>query len=174
LWEVFPDVKDLHRNYDRAVELDPWSVKMTDKLGGHLEFGIRHHESNWQLESLAQLCDNLSPLLSQVERLRIQVDSRFRRQPEAGMDITQWLDVFFQYPAVQYLSIFRRMAPVVVRALGRLGRDEHEEVLPELSFMALDALHPREEDALEEVLDDFTTDRRHYANRKIDVMQLIW
>ena len=162
-------IEDLHRNDDRKVELDPWSVRMTDKSGGQLEFGIRHNQSSWQLESLENLCDNLSPLLSQVERLRIRVDSRGRRQPKADMNLTQWLDVFFQFPAVYYLSISRRMASVVVRALGRLGRDEHEEVLPELSWMDFDFLNPRGE----EVLDDFITDRRHYAHRRIDFTELL-
>ena len=159
-------IKELHRT-GRDVELDPWSVRMTDELGGNLEFGIRYTAFSWQLESLERLCDNLSPLLSQVERLRIRGDSRRRLQPAADMDPTQWLNIFLPFTAVHYLSISTRMAPIIVGALGGLARDDYEEVLPELDWMDFDSLNPRDE----EVLDGFISDRRSYADRKIVVME---
>jgi len=163
-------IKDLHRA-DRPVELDPWSVRMSDELGGHLELGIRYSASSWELDSLEQLCNNLSPLLSQVEQLRICEDASCRVQPAADMECTQWLNIFLPFTAVYYLDVSMEMASVVIDALGELTRDDHRsgEVLPELGQMCFDSLDSSVCD--EKVLDNFISDRREYADRKIDVME---
>ena len=162
-------IKDLHRN-DRAVELDPWSVTMTDELGGHLKFQISFSLFAFRLEALERLCDNLSPFLSQVERLRIHGHpSRHSYESPADMDPREWLNVLRPFSAVHYLSISAGMASFVVSALGGLGRDEHEEVLPELDRMDFDALYPRDEDVLGDF--KFISDRLRYADRKIVVTE---
>ena len=157
-------IKELHRT--GRVELDPWSVRMTDESGGHLEFGIRHNALSWQLRSLGRLCNNLSPLLSQVGRLRICEDSRRRHQPaRRDMEPTQWLNVFLPFTAVHYLSISTKMASIVANALRELTGDDYEdeEVLPGLDYMDFDSRDPR----IQAVLNDF------YAYRKIDVLETI-
>ena len=161
-------IKILHRT-NRNVELDPWSVRMTDRSGGHLELGIRYNTLSWRLGSLERLCNNLSPLLSQVGQLRIRGDSRRRLQPAVGMDPTQWVNVFLPFTAVYYLSVSMKMASAVVDALGSLCRYDHEYVLPELSRLDFDSLDPSVCD--EEVLNNFITARRSYADRKIDVLE---
>ncbi len=89
------------------------------------------------------------------------------------MEPTQWLNVFLPFTAVQYLCISTKMAPIVVGALGELTGDDHEdgEVLPELGCMDFDS--PNRDPRIRAVLDDFTIDRRRYANRKIDVFETI-
>ena len=162
-------IKELHR-IGGPVELDPWSVRMSDRSGGRLELGIRYNASRWRLDSLEQLCDNLSPLFSQVKKLRICEDPSRRFQPEEDMEPTQWLNIFVPFTAVYYLDVSMEMTSAVIDALGELTRDDHEseEVLPKLGYMVFDSLHPTVCD--EEVLDNFISDRRHYADRKIDVM----
>jgi hypothetical protein len=153
---------------DRVVELDPWSVVMTDGLGGRLEFQISFNAFSFQLEALERLCDNLSPFLSQVERLRI--NGYPSHQYAADMDPRQWLNVLHPFSAVHYVSVSAGMASFVVSALGGLGREEHEEVLPELDRMDFDALdHPRGEDVLGDF--KFISDRLRYADRKIVVTE---
>jgi hypothetical protein len=166
-------IKELNR-IDSPVELDPWSVKMSDRSGGRLELGIRYDAFRWRLDSLEQLCDNLSPLLSQVKQLRVCEDPSPRVQPAEDMEPTQWLNIFFPFTAVYYLDVSMEMTSIVIDALGELTRDDHEseEVLPELSCMVFDSLHPTICD--KEVLDNFISDRRHYADRKIAVMGRLW
>jgi hypothetical protein len=87
------------------------------------------------------------------------------------MEPTQWLNVFVPFTAVSYLDVSMEMTSVVIDALGELTGDDHEseEVLPELRGMDFESLHPTICD--EEVLDNFISDRRHYADRKIIVME---
>jgi len=57
---------------------------------------------------------------------------------------------------------------------GKLTRDNHqsEEVLPELSGMVFDSLHSSV--CNDKVLDKFISGCRHYADRKIDVMERLY
>ena len=66
-------IKELHQTH-YPVELDSWSVRMSNRLGGCLELGIRYNRSSWRFDSLEQLCYHLLPLLSQVESLRVCED----------------------------------------------------------------------------------------------------
>ena len=159
-------IKELLRN-DRGAELDPWSVLMTDELGGRLELQTSFSILSFRLGPLEQLCDNLSPFLSQVERLRIRGDPKRQFHSVADVDPRQWLNVLRPFSAVHYLSISKGMASFIIGALGGLDRDEHEGVLPELDCMDFRSLDPRDK----EVLDNFISDRRSYADHKIVVME---
>ena len=151
------------------VELDHWLVMMCDNLEGYLELGIRYSESCWQLRSLERLCNNLSPLLSQMELLRICNDSGRPVHPSADMAPTKWGNVFLPFTTVYYLSTSRKMALIVVNSLGELARDDHEGVFPELRCMGVSFLYPSV--CNKKGLDDFISDRRQYTNRNIVILR---
>ena len=147
---------------------------MSDEFGGHLELGIRYNASSWWLKSLEQLCNNLLSLLSQVEQLRICEDASCQVQPAVDMEPTQWFNIFLPFTAVISLDVSMEMASVVIDALGELTRDDHwlEEVLSECSGMVFNSLHSSVCD--EEVLDKFISNRCHYTDCKIDIMECLY
>jgi hypothetical protein len=151
-----------------ALELNPWSVRKTDKSSGdHLELGTRYDASRWRISSLVRLCRNLSPFVSQVRRLRICEDPDHPGLP-VDVESVEWLDVFLLFSSVTLLNpVGRKMASLVAYTLEDLTGEDDEDVFPELNCILFDGsgLPP----ILEEVLDPFIVARRQYAYRKIDV-----
>ena len=151
------------------VESDHLLVMMCNDLEGYLELGIRYSESRWRLRSLEWLCNNLLPLLFQMELLRICEDSGYPVHPAADMAPTQWRNVFLPFAAAYYLSTSRKMASIVVNSLGEPAKDDHEGVFPELCCMGVGFLYPSV--CNKKGLDDFISDCRQYANRNIVILR---
>ena len=142
---------------------------MCDDLEGYPELGIRYSKSRWRLRSLEWLCNNLSPLLSQMELLRICNNSGRPVHPSADMAPTKWGNVFLLFTAVYYLSTSRKMASIVVDSSGELARDDHKGVFPELRCMGISFLYPSI--CNKKGLDDFISDHCQYANRNIVILR---
>ena len=86
---------------------------------------------DWQVSSLAQICDHTSPLLCGVEQLGIRAEPL---SPNGGsdMDTVQWLELFNPFSGVKVLRMASTLGPTVASAL--------QQVNGELSFGALPAL----------------------------------
>ena len=154
----------LNKLFDAEVELGPWSVRMTDESWNYLVLGIKYKASSWQISSLVQLCNNLSPLLSQVTSLSFWE----RRLKPKDMEPTQLLAVFLPFSSATSLSVSGEMVSSVVHALGELTGEWDIEVLPELDCLWFDGHHPNQSE-LEESLDPFIDSRRD-AYRNITVL----
>ena len=97
-----------------------------------VELMIRCKEPDWQAESMAQVCSQLSPLLSHVEQLDIRENSPRDTLRGNGIDPTQLLELFHPFLAVQDLRIYDDLRPLVARALQDLTGERAAEVLPTL------------------------------------------
>jgi len=88
-------------------------------------------ELDWQVSSLAQICDYTSPLLCDVEELGISAEP-LSASGESDMDTVQWLELFNPFSGVKVLRMASTLGPTVASAL--------QQVNGELSFGALPAL----------------------------------
>ncbi|KAI0247873.1 hypothetical protein BJV78DRAFT_1355289 [Lactifluus subvellereus] len=123
--------------------------------------GVRCHALDWQISFLVQICSQLLPHLSSVERLDIgcQVIDRLGWQDD--VDYTQWLEIFRPFIAVQSLHIFSLdefIAPVLQELTGVT------EVLP-----ALRSLFLTDPDSSREAIEPFIT-ARHLSNQPVTVV----
>ena len=73
---------------------------------------------DWKVACLAQICSNLSPFFSNVERLRVT-------------------DTDYEGTTVQYMSITPKLREVIASVLQELSRERAEEVLPMLCHLYL-------------------------------------
>ncbi|KAI0251494.1 hypothetical protein BJV78DRAFT_421815 [Lactifluus subvellereus] len=122
------------------IKLDP--PKGTDPPK-KLKLGIYCGAVDWQVWSMAQICNQFSFLPSIVERLDIQVsylDPESARQVD--MEDTQWLELFRPFTAVRTLRIRRKLQSLIVPALQELTGERAMEVLPALDSLYLEEYQP--------------------------------
>ena len=105
-----------------------------------VELAISCKEPDWQASSMAQVCSQLSPLLSQVEQLDIHEDSDSPGQARQGngIDPAQWFELFHPFPALQQLHIYGDLKPLVARALKELPGERATQVLPTLRSLSFE------------------------------------
>ncbi|KAH9977545.1 hypothetical protein BJV74DRAFT_953485 [Russula compacta] len=99
---------------------------------GSVRLTILCKEPDWQASSVAQVCSQLSPLLSHVEYLEIRERTPGETQRGNGIDPTQWFELFHPFPAVKSLRMYGELGPLVAQALKELRRERATEVLPAL------------------------------------------
>jgi hypothetical protein len=112
------------------------SIRLTQPtdnvVHGQSRIEVSSKQLDWQLSSLAQICDHISPLLCCVEQLEI----RTRPSLPSGqddMDTTQWLELFHPFSGVKVLRMASALGPTIASAL--------QQVTEELTFGAFPALH---------------------------------
>jgi F-box-like len=97
---------------------------------------------DWQLSSLAQICDSALSPLPTLERLEIK-DKRRHRQ--SYIENIQWLEVFHPFTSVRDLVLYRELFRLVVPALAELASERPErvtEVLPALRNLFIEGPQP--------------------------------
>ena len=99
---------------------------------GHVKLEIICWDPHWQTSLMAQVCRQISPLLSHVEQLDIREDTRGQERQWNGIDPTQFLGLFHHFPAMQRLQINRELVPLVARALQESTGESATEVFPSL------------------------------------------
>ncbi|KAH9970335.1 hypothetical protein BJV74DRAFT_262165 [Russula compacta] len=99
---------------------------------GYVGLRISCREPDWQASSMAQVCNQLSPLTSRVESLEIRENTPGQARQGNGIDATQWFELFDSFPAMQDLHIHDKLRPLVARALQELTEERATEVLPTL------------------------------------------
>ncbi|KAH9971601.1 hypothetical protein BGW80DRAFT_1446417 [Lactifluus volemus] len=104
-------------------------------ITGVLTFEISCRGVDWQVSSIAQICNQLSSVLSSLKQLKIYVLGSI---PQVDMDDAQWLDLFLPFTAIQTLEISDKQS-LVVSALRGLSGESATQVLP-----ALERLHVSE------------------------------
>jgi hypothetical protein len=98
-----------------------------------LTFQISCRGVDWQISSVVQICNQLSFVLSPIEKLDIDA---FESILPVNMDDTQWLELFQSFTAVRTLRISDNMQSLVVSALRGLSGESATQMLP-----ALEKLH---------------------------------
>jgi len=94
-------------------------------------------QSDWQLSSLAQVCNQSLPLLSGVEQLDI------RECPSRGpdwQDRMQWVDLFLPFTAVASLHIPKEFGQRMALVLQELTEPRATGVLPALKSVIFEEL----------------------------------
>lgn len=140
------------------MELYPWSVRISLGSPTHLDLGTKCDGIAQRISSLAQLCNELSPLLSQVERLEIKGDSDPQVEPEVVMESAQWVELFRPFIAVQGLYVSKSLGPLVTQALESLPGESTKEVLPALRCLSLGGFKPPA--SIQDIMKPFATVRQ--------------
>jgi len=100
-------------------------------------------QSDWQLSSLAQLCNSsLSPrVISSVEKLIIREKKRMQLHWQDDIENGQWMEVLRPFTAVKDLYLSHKFVPCVALALQELVGERAMEVLPALQNIFLEEPH---------------------------------
>ena len=120
--------------FDRADIMFSYSyvIIVLTSPDGAMELMIGCKEPDWQAELVAQVCSQLSPLLSHLEQLDIHEGAPGDTLKGNGIDPMQLLELFHPFLAVQHLRIHDDLRPLVARALQDLTGERATEVLPTL------------------------------------------
>lgn len=131
----------------------------------NLTLRILCSQSDWQLSSLTQLCNQSWPLLSRVERLDIRECPSSPREPQ-WQDKMQWVDLFHPFTALKALHIPRELGPRIAPVLQELTEARAAEVLPALDSLVVEDLESSE--VLQGAVQRFIA-ARGFAGRPVDV-----
>ncbi|KAH9010366.1 hypothetical protein EDB83DRAFT_427148 [Lactarius deliciosus] len=106
------------------------SISLTDSgASTHLRLQISCKQLDWQLSSMAQVCDQFSPLLFHVNSPRINMTQSPSEQDDA--DGEQWLELIRAFGRATDLPVAGDLTTAILCALG-LVDGEHTTVLPSL------------------------------------------
>ncbi|KAH9971484.1 hypothetical protein BGW80DRAFT_1460451 [Lactifluus volemus] len=124
--------------YDSAaIRIHDYYVQMTFWERSHktLSFNIFCRAVDWQVSSVAQICNQLSFIPSSVDQLTID---NMESIPQVDMDDTQWLELLQPFTAVQTLRILSDdIESLIVPALRGLSGELATQVLPALEGLQL-------------------------------------
>ena len=135
-------------------------------VGHDVHLVIICREPDWQASSMAQVCSQLSPLLSHVEQLHIHDYMPGQERQGNGIDPTLFLELFHPFPAMQRLHIHSELIPLVARALQELTGDGATEVLPSLRRLVFQ--DPPPSGSIKKDIQGFITARQN-SNHPVDV-----
>ena len=130
----------------------------------NLKLEINCRAVDWQVSSMAQICNQLSFLSSTVEQLDIQVRS-LESTWQVDIEDTQWLELFRPFTAVRTLRISRALQSLIVPALQELAGERATEVLPALDSLYLE-YQPSESE--QQAIEPFVA-ARQYSDRPVAV-----
>ncbi|KAH9957731.1 hypothetical protein BGW80DRAFT_1465608 [Lactifluus volemus] len=113
-----------------------------DPPGGQkaLSISISCHALDWQVAFVAQICRNISPFLSNVERLLIATshpDDVVFSDWKDYVDNPQWLELFHAFSALQHMRIPPRLGGIIGSALQELTGERVMDALPMLHHLHL-------------------------------------
>ena len=143
----------------------PSFVKVSfSTLDGRLSLAISCRKLDWQLSSIAQVCQSSFPqaLISTVETLYIDeyrdviLDNR-----DYNIESSQWLEVLHPFTAVKHLYISPQFTPDIATALRSLVAETVTEVLPALQTIFLERL-PSER--IQEAIEKFAAARQPFSH----------
>jgi hypothetical protein len=105
-------------------------------------FSWREHDPDWQLSSVAQICNSSLPFPSPVEDLSIGHEYLQRVWKNDAIENTHWVQLLLPFTAVKKLCLPKKYAPGVAAALKELVGSRITEVLPSLQSISVEGLKP--------------------------------
>ncbi len=129
-----------------------------------LKLQVSCDQLDWQLSSITQIWDQLSPPLSCVETLGICTTQRSTRQDD--MDGEQWLELIRAFGDAKDFHVVGELATDILRALHSVDGG-HTTMLPSLHTLIVPELGPMR-GSLWEAVESFTTSRR-LSGRPVEV-----
>jgi len=124
------------------IELYPWSARITIESPTPLHLRFKCDRLDWRVSSMARLCNELSPLLSEVELLEVNGDPDLQVESQEDIESTQWLELFRSFTAVHGLYVSKKLGPPIAQALQELTGEWVTEVLPSLQSLSLGGFNP--------------------------------
>jgi hypothetical protein len=125
-----------------VVQLSELAVSISFTLPGgptRLELRISCQQLDWQLSSIARICEHFSPFIFRVEDLHINA---IQLSSEKGdMDYEQWLKLIHSFRGVKDFYVGRKIVTDILVALC-LANAKHAIVLPSLRTLRLSKLTP--------------------------------
>ena len=103
------------------------------RASGEISLGVICERLGWQLSSMTQILNHLSPLLSSVDSLTI--NKPYKMPLMGGVESTRWLGSFRPFTHVRTIHVFDLFVADIVDALAK--DDMETGVLPELARLYL-------------------------------------
>ncbi|KAI0298236.1 hypothetical protein BC826DRAFT_120652 [Russula brevipes] len=104
-----------------------------------LAFEVRCDRIDWQLDSMARVCGQLSPFFSSIERFDLVCDGISpETEGKDDMETTQFLAIFRSFTAIRSLYVTETFVPFIAPALQELVAESMSEVLPSLRDLFLE------------------------------------
>ncbi|KAH9010371.1 hypothetical protein EDB83DRAFT_427717 [Lactarius deliciosus] len=100
-----------------------------------LRLQISCKQLDWQLSSMAQVCDQFSPFLSHVNGLRINMTQLSSAQNDVNGE--QWLELLRAFDGATDFSVAGKLTTAILCALG-LVEEGHTIVLPSLRHLHIE------------------------------------
>ena len=118
-----------------SVEEDCFRISHEFEIRGHICFELKCDP--WflqvsQVDHIGSLCTQLTPLISDMERVRIDINIEPRNPPD-GRDISQWLRLFRLFDGAQELELGTDFGLYDELETAKIG----QEVLPALRILRL-------------------------------------
>jgi hypothetical protein len=133
-------------------------ITLSQNFDETLKLGILCNQSEWQLSSLAQICNLFLPLHT-VEDLHILENEYSQPDWQEDIESDQWLQLLHPFTAVKDLHMSQEFAPRIAAALRELVAGERvTEVLPALRSVFLEDPLPVGPD--QEAIGQFVAARR--------------
>ena len=107
-----------------------------------LSLEVSCRKLDWQLSSMAQVCNSISPLFSTLERLDIRDGGLSGSHWQDDMGNNQLLEFFHPFTALKDLYLNKKFAPLVAPALQDLVGERGTEVLYALQSVLVADLQP--------------------------------
>jgi hypothetical protein len=170
--DPFFDIPRLYKFIDRTETLKPLSQAEAKLSPGGivavlgsptgfpdaLRLEITCNMSDWQDLSMARVCRQLMPLLSQVERLDVCESYWDLLEWQCDTDYTPWLELLYPLVSLKSLYVSEKLVPLVAPALQGLTEESVTDVLPALHELFLEGLQPS--GSVLEALKPFVTARQ--------------
>jgi F-box-like len=150
---------EAHVQFDDSTASIPLRYR-TSKSGSYgLLINISCREPDWQLSSVAQVCNTSLPPLSTVEYLYIEHRYSELAWKNDAIENALWLELLLPFTAVENLYLSKEFAPGIAAALQDLVGDRITEVLPSLQNIFVEGLGPW--GPFQENIGQFAAARRH-------------
>ena len=140
------------------IELYPWSARITIESPTPLHLRFKCARLDWRVSSMARLCNELFPLLSEVKLLEVNGDPDLQVESQEAIESTQWLELFRTFTAVKGLYVSKKLGPLIAQALQELTDEGATEVLPSLQSLSLGGFKPY--GTIEGVIEPFVNARQ--------------
>ena len=114
------------------------SVRLSS-LSKYFAIGISCREPDWQLSSVAQVCNSCLSPLSMIEDLYIHRRYSQLVWKNDAIENTLWLELLLPFPTVKNLCLSKDFAPGIAAALQEIVGTE---VLPSLQNIFVEELEP--------------------------------
>ncbi|KAH9171645.1 hypothetical protein EDB89DRAFT_1080650 [Lactarius sanguifluus] len=152
----FVERTGMHAPLSRAdvqISADAISIFFNSSPPSPLRLQISCKQLDWQLSSMAQVCDQFSPFLFRVNNPRINMTQSSSGQDDA--DSEQWLELIRAFRGATSLPVASELTTVILCALG-LVEEGHISVLPSLRHLHIENLMAMNEPSWDSLLSFIT------------------